>query len=153
MILAGLTTAVTTIMAKELAVDIHPVTLTGWQLTFGALLLLCIGVPQLNPGAITFTPFGWGLLIYAALLSSVAFALWTTILKFNKAGKVSVYKFLTPVFGALLSAIFVPGESLNVLIIAAIAFVALGIIIMNLRDHEKETDSSKSLTRSRRKIS
>ena len=149
MILAGLTTAITTIMAKELAVDIHPVTLTGWQLTIGALVLLIIGVPQLDPGAITFTPFGWGLLIYAALLSSIAFALWTTILKYNKAGKVSIYNFLTPVFGALLSALLVPGESLNFLIIAAIALVAFGIIIMNLHGNKKELDPPKQLTKTR----
>ncbi|WP_428908210.1 DMT family transporter [Niallia sp. Krafla_26] len=149
MILAGLTTAVTTIMAKELAVDIHPVALTGWQLTIGALLLLIIGVPQLQPNAITFTPFGWGLLIYAALLSSIAFALWTTILKYNKAGKVSIYNFLTPVFGALLSALLVPGESLNLLILAAITLVAFGIIIMNLNDHDKELDSLNSLSKTK----
>lgn len=147
MILAGLTSAVTTIMAKELATDIHPITLTGWQLTIGALLLLLIGVPQLNPGAITFTPFGWGLLLYAALLSSVAFALWTTILKYNKAGKVSIYNFLTPVFGALLSALLVPGESLNLLIAAAIACVAFGIILMNY--HGKIQKSPKPFPKSK----
>lgn len=148
MILAGLTSAITTIMAKELAVDIHPVTLTGWQLTFGALLLLVIGVPQLSPGAMTFTPFGWGLLIYAALLSSVAFALWTTVLKYNKAGKISIYKFLTPVFGALLSAIFIPGESLNLLMVVAIVLVAFGVLVMNLRD-DKGMDSSKTVSRTK----
>ena len=144
MILAGLTSAVTTIMAKELATDIHPVTLTGWQLTIGAVLLLLIGAPQLQEQAITFTPFGWGLLIYAALLSSIAFALWTTILKYNQAGKVSIYNFLTPVFGALLSAILVPGESLNLSIIAAIALVAVGIIIMNYNGELKDTTQASS---------
>lgn len=139
MILAGLTSAVTTILAKELATDIHPVTLTGWQLTIGALLLLLIGVPQLNENAITFTPFGWGLLIYAAFLSSIAFALWTTILKYNKAGEVSIYNFLTPVFGAILSAILVPGEKMNLSILMAIALVAFGIIIMNYNGQKKKS--------------
>ncbi|WP_338469379.1 DMT family transporter [Niallia sp. XMNu-256] len=147
MILAGLTTAITTIMAKELATDIHPVTLTGWQLTIGALLLLLIGVPQLNEDAITFTPFGWGLLIYAAFLSAVAFALWTTILKYNKAGKVSIYNFLTPVFGALLSALLVPGERLNLSIVVAIALVAFGIIIMNY--NKKVKNSSELLSKTK----
>ena len=131
MILAGLTSAIATIMTKELATDISPVTLTGWQLTIGAILLLLIGVPQLSENAMTFTGFGWGLLIYAAFLSSIAFALWTTVLKYNKAGEVSIYNFLTPVFGTILSAWLVPGESLNFMIIVAIGFVAFGIIIMN----------------------
>lgn len=131
MILAGLTSAVATIMTKELATDISPVTLTGWQLTIGAILLLLIGVPQLSEHAIIFTGYGWGLLIYAAFLSSIAFALWTAVLKYNKAGEVSIYHFLTPVFGTILSAWFIPGEHFNLMTIVAIGFVAYGIIIMN----------------------
>ncbi|NMD70458.1 DMT family transporter [Bacillus sp. DNRA2] len=131
MILSALTSAVTTIMGKELASDIHPVALTGWQLTIGSLVLLLIGLPQLTPNSITFTPFGWGLLVYAAIISSVAFALWFTILKYNKAGEMSIYNFLTPVFGTMLSAMFIPGESMNFFIIAAIGLVAIGIIAIN----------------------
>ncbi|MEW8986816.1 MAG: DMT family transporter [Bacillus sp. (in: firmicutes)] len=131
MILAALTSAITTIMGKELATDIHPVALTGWQLTIGSLVLLLIGLPQLQANAITFTPFGWGLLVYAALISSVAFALWFSILKYNKAGEMSIYNFLTPVFGTMLSALFIPGESMNVFIVLAIALVAIGIMAIN----------------------
>lgn len=131
MILSGLTSAVATILTKELATDIPPVTLTGWQLTIGAMVLLIIGVPQLNEHAITFTPYGWGLLVYAAFLSAIAFALWTNLLKYNKAGEVSIYKFLAPVFGTILSAWLIPGESLTLMIVGAIGFVAFGIIIMN----------------------
>ena len=136
---AGLTSAITTIMAKELATEIHPITLTGWQLTIGSVVLLLIGAPQLSAGAITFTPFGWGLLLYAALLSSVAFALWTAILKYNKAGEVSIYNFLTPVFGTILSAILIPGEKVNITIFLAIALVAIGIIVMNYHRSKKST--------------
>ncbi|WP_147534704.1 DMT family transporter [Bacillus marasmi] len=131
MILAALTSAITTIMGKELATDIHPVALTGWQLTIGSLVLLLIGLPQLQANSITFTPFGWGLLVYAALISSVAFALWFSILKYNKAGEMSIYNFLTPVFGTMLSALFIPGESMNVFIVLAIALVAIGIMAIN----------------------
>ncbi|WP_394233368.1 DMT family transporter [Niallia oryzisoli] len=146
MILSGLTSAVTTIMTKELASDIHPVTLTGWQLTIGSLVLLIIGIPQLGEHSITFTPIGWGLLIYAALLSSVAFALWTTILKYNKAGEMSIYSFLTPVFGAILSAIFIPGESFNQYIVAALSLVAVGIIAINYRG-ERSFGTTKQIKR------
>ena len=131
MIMSGLTSAVATIMAKELARDIHPFTLTGWQLSIGALLLLLIGLPQYQDHMITFTPFGLALLLYAALLSAVAFALWYSILKYNKAGEISIYKFLTPVSGAVLSAMFIPGESFNLYIIFALTLVAAGIFVVN----------------------
>jgi drug/metabolite transporter (DMT)-like permease len=131
MIMSGLTSAIATIMAKELARDIHPFTLTGWQLSVGALLLLLIGLPQYQDNMITFTPFGLALLLYAALLSAVAFALWYSILKYNKAGEISIYKFLTPVSGAVLSAMFIPGESFNPTIIFALMLVAAGIFVVN----------------------
>ena len=138
MILSGLVGAFATILAKQLAIDIHPFTLTGWQLTIGSLFLLLFGLPQYSDNMITFTPFGWGLLIYAALISSISFALWTSILKYNKAGEISIYKFLIPVFGAVLSALFVPGEKLNLFIIVALAFVSIGILAVNYRGKKNE---------------
>lgn len=137
MILAALTGAIGTIMAKELATGIHPFALTGWQLTIGSVLMLLFGLPRLNDGAIIFTALGWGLLLYAALLSAVAFALWYSILKYNKAGEISIYKFVTPVAGTILSALFIPGEYLNPLILGALALVASGIIAVNIHSKDR----------------
>lgn len=133
MILSGLTSAVATIMAKELATGIHPFAITGWQLSLGAIILLLIGLPQLNEGAMVFTPLGWGLFIYSAFLSSVAFALWYSLLKYNQAGEISMYKFLVPVAGSVLSAMFIPDERLTLSIFAGMALVALGIITINYK--------------------
>jgi len=52
------------------------------------------------------------LLLYMAILSAVAFALWAALLKHNRVGMVSVFNFLIPVFGALLSALFLGEEIL-----------------------------------------
>lgn len=133
MILSGVTSAVATILAKELAKGIHPFAITGWQFTFGALILLLVGFPQLNENAMVFTPFGWGLFLYSALLSSVAFALWYALLKFNPAGEITMYKFIVPVSGSILSAIFLPEEKLTSSVLIALTLVAIGIIIVNLR--------------------
>ncbi|WP_138417795.1 DMT family transporter [Aquibacillus sediminis] len=146
MILAGVTSAVATIMAKELATGIHPFAITGWQLTLGATIMLFIGLPQLSEGAIVFTPFGWGLFIYSAFLSAAAFALWYSMLKFNNAGELSMYKFIVPVSGSMLSALFIPGERLDWFILAAIGLVAVGIIVVNYRS--KTAVSQKELSRS-----
>lgn len=131
MILSGLTAAIATIMAKELASGIHPFAITGRQLTIGGLIMLVVGFPFLHEGAMTFTSFGLGLFIYSALLSSVAFALWYSLLKYNHAGELSMYKFIVPVSGAVLSAMFISGEMLNSFILVAIVLVAFGIVIVN----------------------
>lgn len=131
MILSALMGAIGMILAKELAIGIHPFALTGWQLTFGSLMMLIVGLPQLSENALVFTPLGTGLLLYSALLSAVAFALWYSLLKYNKAGEVSIYKFATPVSGAILSALFIPSEKLTVYIIGAMLLVAIGFIAVN----------------------
>lgn len=133
MILAGLTNAIATIMAKELTTGVHPFAVTGWQLSLGAMILLIIGVPMIHPGAIVFTPFGFGLLIYSAFLSAVAFGLWYSLLKYNNAGEIGIYKFIVPVSGSVLSSIFIPGEHLNGSIFVALAMVASGIVFLNYR--------------------
>ena len=75
-------------------------------------------------------------MLYMALLSSVAFTLWTTLLKHNRVGKISVYNFLVPVFGTILSALFL-GESIwswqNIL---ALVLVCAGIYIVNRKKEE-----------------
>ena len=133
MVLAALTGAIGTIMAKEMAVGIHPFALTGWQLTIGSVVLLVIGLPQLQENAMSFTPLGWGLFVYSAFLSAAAFGLWYSILKYNKAGEISIYKFATPVSGTILSALFIPGENLTLLVIAALALVAVGFVAINYK--------------------
>src|SRR5690625_2183577 len=138
MILSALMGAIGMILAKELAIGIHPFALTGWQLTFGSLMMLIVGLPQLSENALVFTPLGTGLLLYSALLSAVAFALWYSLLKYNKAGEVSIYKFATPVSGAILSALFIPSEKLTVYIIGAMILVALGFIAVN---YQTETET------------
>lgn len=144
MVLAALTGAIGTIMAKEMAVGIHPFALTGWQLAIGSVLLLIIGLPQLQENAMTFTPLGWGLFIYSAFLSAAAFGLWYSILKYNKAGEISIYKFVTPVSGTILSALFIPGEKLTLFVIAALVLVAIGFVAIN---YKPEKNAEKNMNK------
>lgn len=137
MILSGLTNAVATIMAKDLAKGIDPFTITGWQLTLGAAVMLLIGLPVIHTDTIVFTPFGIGLLIYSAIISSVAFGLWYSLLKYNNAGELSIYSFIIPVSGVVLSAIFIPGENINIYILAGIVMVAAGIFGLNYRGKKR----------------
>ncbi|TGE33762.1 DMT family transporter [Desulfosporosinus sp. Sb-LF] len=133
MILSGLVSAIGTIFAKRLSNVVHPFVLTAWQMLLGSLLLIAVGLPGLTPHAMVFTNKALLLLFYSAFLSATAFSLWYAILKYNKAGEISVYKFMTPVSGAMLSALFIPGERLTLNMFMALALVALGVIIVNYK--------------------
>jgi drug/metabolite transporter (DMT)-like permease len=100
--------------------------MTGWQLGIGGLVLLLGGLA--GGGDIT----GWSagslaLLGYMAVLSAVAFALWAALLKHNRVGQVTVFNFLIPVFGALLSALFLGEAVLEWRNLAALVMVCGGI--------------------------
>jgi drug/metabolite transporter (DMT)-like permease len=62
-----------------------------------------------------------------ALLSSVAFALWSLLLKHHRVSLVSAYTFLIPVFGALLSALFLQESILEWKNALALLLVCYGI--------------------------
>ncbi|GAB6152096.1 DMT family transporter [Desulfosporosinus burensis] len=131
MILSGLVGALGTILAKRMSKELHPFILTAWQMLLGSLLLIAVGLPGLKPQAMLFTNRAFILLLYSAVLSATAFSLWYAILKGNKAGEISVFKFMTPVSGAILSAMFIPGERLTLNMFLALALVALGVIVVN----------------------
>lgn len=141
LIMAGLTSAISMIIAKSLTQDIDAFVLTAWQMIIGGVLLLGAGVFYQGTVFLHFTPLALVLLVYSVLLSAIAFSLWYAVLKFNKAGEIAVYRFAIPVSGALLSAIFISEESLNVLVIGALVLVAAGIMAVNRTVHhsaEKE---------------
>lgn len=139
LILAGLVNAIGTVMAKKLSIDVHPFALTGWQLFIGSSILLVIGLPLLRSGAMTFTPLAWGLLFYSAFLSATAFALWFSLLKYNKAGEISIFKFVIPVAGTVLSALVIPGENFSLSMAGALILVAVGIFAVNYRTRPRKT--------------
>jgi drug/metabolite transporter (DMT)-like permease len=56
---------------------------------------------------------------------------WAQLLKHNPVGKISVYCFLNPVFGVILSGIILGDEFMNLNTLAALVLVSLGVYIVN----------------------
>ena len=109
------------------------VLLAGWQFLVGGLVLTAIGF--LMGGALSPTAIvpAIVLIIYMALISAVAYSLWSRLLAVNPVSRVSVFGFMNPVFGVLLSALLLgegAGTSL-VTVIVALLLVCSGIIIVN----------------------
>lgn len=110
-VIAAFVLSAASIFGKRLSQQIDAMVMTGWQLGIGGVALALVG--HATGGVLQ----GMGvaaaaLLLYMAILSAVAFALWAALLKHNRVGLVSVFNFLIPVFGALLSALFLGEEIL-----------------------------------------
>ena len=78
-------------------------------------------------------PAAVALMVYMAMISAVAYSLWGLLLKYNPVSKVSVFGFMTPVFGMFLSAVLL-GEGAQMpwlQSLAALVLVCAGIYIVN----------------------
>ena len=125
-VIAAFILSAATIYGKKLSQSMDSVVLTGYQLSIGGLALVVAG--HATGGTLSgFTPASTALLGYMVVLSSAAFALWTVLLKYNRVGLVAVFNFLIPVFGAVLSAIFLGESILEWKNVAALALVCGGI--------------------------
>ena len=106
------------------------------------MLLIVLGIPALLEGSLRTTPLFWILFIYSAFLSAAAFSIWYTLLKYNKAGEVTIYRFFIPISGAILSTMLLPDEQFTMTILVALILVALGISAVNhwQRSNGKEVE-------------
>jgi drug/metabolite transporter (DMT)-like permease len=138
LLLSTVVAAIGALLAKKISKDVHPFLVSGWQMFLGSLILMGAGIPNIPGGFLEFTPLALILLLYSSTLSATAFSLWYTVLKHNKAGEVTIYRFMIPVSGALLSAGFIPDEFLNIKIVIALLMVAFGIVIVNYRRRDRK---------------
>lgn len=133
-LLSTLASALSTILIKRYSEKEDPVLLSGWQFTFGGLLLVICGLAfggRLHPSGVSSVL----LLLYLAFLSAAAYTLWGILLHHNPVSGVSVYKCLIPLFGALLSAWWLQ-ESAALLrwqTPVALVLVVLGVLCVNWR--------------------
>jgi drug/metabolite transporter (DMT)-like permease len=78
------------------------------------------------------------MLTYLSLLSALAYSLWGMLLKYNPVSKVSIYNFMTPVFGVVLSWMLLTEESnvdpINLVI--SLLLVCAGIILLNYKKNK-----------------
>lgn len=120
-------------MIKKYSQNENPVVLSGYQFFLGGLVMCAAGF--IAGGRVSvFTAQSVTLLIYLAIISSVAYTVWGILLKYNPVAKVAIFGFTNPIFGVILSGIFLTGEkgqAFNLQTLIALALVSFGIFIIN----------------------
>ncbi len=129
LMIAAIIFAASAIYGKKITRNKDASIVTGYQLFIGGIILSILGF--IFGGHLKgFTSKSTMLLIYMALLSSIAFAIWSQLLKFNKVGVISVFNFLVPIFGTLLSAIFLKENIFDIKILISLILVCSGIFLV-----------------------
>lgn len=117
-------------MSKKAVQNNDSATVTGYNLLLGGGMLILIGL--LGGGRLpVITPAGILVLGYLILLSTVAFTVWTALLQNNPLGSLSVFNFIIPVSGTLLSAIFLRENIWHWQYPVSLLLVCIGIFMVN----------------------
>lgn len=130
-LIAAIAYALSSALVKNYSQKENPVVLSGYQFIFGGIIMTIVGA--LMGGKLT----GWSfrsilLLLYLALISSVAYSVWGILLKHNPVGKVAIYSFTNPIFSVLLSFVFLhETSSFGIELVLALGLVCCGIWLVN----------------------
>lgn len=131
LMLSAVTWAGSTIAAKRIMVGRDPLTVTGAQMTFGAVPLLVAGLAVEGNGLAGADTTGILMLAYLILFAtSLPFYAWFMALRYGEIGSVSVFTFTLPVLGVL-SGWLILGEPLSVGLFLGMIMVAAGIVMVN----------------------
>lgn len=130
--LSTISYAFSSVFLKRYSTEDNPVLLSGWQFVVGgAVMMACGGIAGGHPGQIA--PLAPLMLFYLGCISAVAYSLWGILLKYNPVSRVTVFSFMTPVFGVLLSALLLQenAQALGPISLAALVLVCAGIYTVN----------------------
>ena len=126
--------AVSTLLINCYSKKMSPVLLSGSQFFAGGILLFIIG--KFMGGHLDkLTAAGAVLILYLALVSAVAYTLWSILLAHNPVSRVTILGFVNPLCSVILSALVLGEvqEAFNLYSLSALVMVCVGIYIVNFR--------------------
>lgn len=142
LLLSALSAACSTALIKSFSRWENPVTLSGYQFLLGGTVMALIGAA--SGGALQpITHGAWLLMLYLGILSAVAYTIWSLLLQIHPVSRVTVFVFINPVFGVLLSAFLLgEGSQLNLpRCLLSLLLVSVGIWVVNRTKQSKPIQS------------
>ena len=129
---------ISTILINIYSKKVSPVVLSGTQFTMGGVVLILIGIGMGGHFG-NITAVGVVIIFYLAMVSAVAYTLWSVLLAWNDVSKVAIFGFVNPLFSVILSALIL-GEvkqAFNTGSLVALLLVCAGIYIVNCKAKQK----------------
>lgn len=132
MIISTLMSALSSVLIKQFSSKENPIALSGYQFFIGGIILMISGTimgGKLNGMNVQ----AFAVLLYLAMVSAVAYTLWSILLKHNPVSRIAIFGFMNPVCGVFLSA-FILGETSQAFryqSLLALILVSIGIYVVN----------------------
>jgi drug/metabolite transporter (DMT)-like permease len=113
-----------------------------YQLAVSAALPL-VSIAMGEPGIVRVTPLAVAVMAYQSVLIAFAsYLAWFWLLNRYYAARLSVFTFLTPIFGVAFGVLFL-GERVTPAFVAAAALVVAGIVLVNLPARSRQADPAR----------
>ena len=132
-LISAISNSVSSVLIKKFSAHEDPVVISGYQFIVGGVFLIVVGLAF--GGKVSFgNPVGVSVLVYLMFLSAIAYSLWGLLLKYNPVSRVTVYNFTTPIFGTILSLIFLRDENSSLSfgnLAITLVLVSVGILLLN----------------------
>ena len=120
------------LISKAMPKSCDALTATAWQQFTGGILLLITGICTGGRLSSATLP-GIACLLFLILAAAISYSLWFWLLQHNDVGRISISKFLTPLFGVLFSGILLQEKIFTPENGIALLLVCCGVIAVNTR--------------------
>jgi probable blue pigment (indigoidine) exporter len=140
---AAISWSIATVLIKAWGQRFNVWVLTAYQMLFGGILLLIMGVTMETPKPILHPTSVFIILWLAIMASIVQFAVWFYLLNESDPGKTSAFLFLAPFFGVLSGWVLLD-EVVEWYVYIGGGFILLGIFFVNWTFQPKEYPSSQN---------
>ncbi len=136
-LLSTISSSFAAVLVKKYSKVEDPVVISGYQFVAGGLFMIIVGLAfggkvDLSNG------LGVSVLVYLGFLSAIAYSLWGILLKHNPVSRVTVFNFMTPIFGVIFSTIFLDekGSVSPINLVITLILISLGIFMLNYSRRE-----------------
>jgi len=129
--IANISTATSNVLISKNGKNMNPLVLSSFSLLIGGLIIFLFSFAVEDvPSKPDFPLNYWLVLIWLAFMSAFTFSKWYVLLKRPevKVSELNLWKFIIPVFGAVLSWIIVPGEKADWVTVIGIIIISLSLI-------------------------
>lgn len=141
--LASLAYAIAVIYGKKIMKRVHYLPLNIYQFLIGATILLCIGIIGAGGFNLRFNLVSILILVYLGMVSAIAFIVWYRLISKYHPSSITVFVFLIPIFGSIISSIMFKSESITINTLISLVMLTVGIIFVNYNKKKNETDKGK----------
>jgi len=129
--IANISTATSNVLISKDGKKMNPLVLSSFSIFVGGLFIFALSFfVEDVPSKPDFPIRYWLVLAWLAFMSAFTFSKWYQLLQRPevKVSELNLWKFIIPVFGAILSWILVPGENADWVTIVGIVVISLSLI-------------------------